>query len=55
MQEWFYVKNYLVEREDIKGIIQRLYGFTSALEDHPLPLGTTYKRAKLLITQYVLT
>jgi hypothetical protein len=54
-QEWFYVKNYLVEREDIKGIIQRLYGFTSALGDHPLPLGTTYKRAKLLITQYVLT
>jgi hypothetical protein len=24
MQEWFYVKNDLVEREDIKGIIQRL-------------------------------
>jgi hypothetical protein len=23
MQEWFYVKNDLVEREDIKGIIQR--------------------------------
>jgi hypothetical protein len=23
MQEWFYVKNNLVEREDIKGIIQR--------------------------------
>jgi hypothetical protein len=23
MEEWFYVKNNLVEREDIKGIIQR--------------------------------
>jgi hypothetical protein len=23
MEEWFYVKNDLVEREDIKGIIQR--------------------------------
>jgi hypothetical protein len=23
MQEWFYVKNNLVEREDIKGILQR--------------------------------
>jgi hypothetical protein len=23
MEEWFYVKNKLVEREDIKGIIQR--------------------------------
>jgi hypothetical protein len=23
MQEWFYVKNDMVEREDIKGIIQR--------------------------------
>jgi hypothetical protein len=24
MEEWFYVKNNLVERKDIKGIIQRL-------------------------------
>jgi hypothetical protein len=24
MEEWFYVKNNLIEREDIKGIIQRL-------------------------------
>jgi hypothetical protein len=23
MEEWFYVKNNLVEREDIRGIIQR--------------------------------
>jgi hypothetical protein len=23
MEEWFYVKNNLIEREDIKGIIQR--------------------------------
>jgi hypothetical protein len=23
MEEWFYIKNILVEKEDIKGIIQR--------------------------------
>jgi hypothetical protein len=32
------------------GLSNVLYGLTSALEDHPLPLGMTYKRAKLLIT-----
>jgi hypothetical protein len=37
MEEWFYMKNNLVGREDIKGIIQR-FGLASASEDQPLLL-----------------
>jgi hypothetical protein len=32
-----------------RGLSNAQYGLTSALGDHPLPLGTTNKRAKLLI------
>jgi hypothetical protein len=32
MRQWFYVKNDLVEREDVKDIIQRPYNHTSASE-----------------------
>jgi hypothetical protein len=46
MQEWFYVKNDLAEREDIKGIIQRY---------HSLPLAMIYKHARWPSIQYVLT
>ena len=55
MQEWFYVKNDLIKREDIKGLSNVPYGLTSALEDHPLPLETTCKYAKMLLTRYAPT
>jgi hypothetical protein len=43
MQEWFYVKNDLVEREDTKGLFNVVYDLASALGGHPLPLGMIYK------------
>jgi hypothetical protein len=39
MQEWFYVKNDLVEREDIKGIIQRLIWSRFGIRRSSLALG----------------
>ena len=56
MQEWFYVKNDLVERERIlRGLFNVLYGLASTLGGHPLPLGMIYKHARLLLIQYLLT
>jgi hypothetical protein len=52
MEEWFYVKNNLVEREDIKGIIQCLFGLASASKGRLLRLGTISKHAKRLSTMY---
>jgi hypothetical protein len=52
MQEWFYVKNDLVEREDIKGIIQRPICLTSALGDRLSYLRMIFRRAKLLIARF---
>jgi hypothetical protein len=40
MEEWFYVKNNLIEREDIKGIIQRPIWSRSASGGQPPLLGT---------------
>jgi hypothetical protein len=46
MEEWFYVKNNLIEREDIKGIIQRLNWSRFGLR-RPLPrLGMIPKHAR---------
>jgi hypothetical protein len=39
MQEWFYVKNDLVEREDIKGIIQRPIWYHFSIRRPSLALG----------------
>jgi hypothetical protein len=39
MQEWFYVKNDLVEREDIKGIIQRPIWSHFSIRKPSLALG----------------
>jgi hypothetical protein len=39
MQEWFYVKNDLVEREDIKGIIQRSIWSRFSIRRLSLALG----------------
>jgi hypothetical protein len=47
MQEWFYVKNDLSEREDIRGLFNVLYGLTSALEGHPLLLEMIYKQLSI--------
>jgi hypothetical protein len=54
MQEWFYVKNDLVEREDIKGIIHRPIWSHFGIRRPSLALGNAYKRVKMLITQYAL-
>jgi hypothetical protein len=55
MQVWFYVKNNMSEREDIKGLFNVLYGLALALGGHPLPLGMIYKHARWLSIQYALT
>jgi hypothetical protein len=39
MQEWFYVKNNLTEREDIKGIIQHPIWSCFGIRRPPLALG----------------
>jgi hypothetical protein len=49
------VKNDLVEREDITGIIQRPIWPHFGIRRPFIALGMTYKHAKLLLTQYVLT
>jgi hypothetical protein len=51
MKEWFYVKNDLSQREDVKGIIQRPICLALALEGHPLHLGMMCKLARLLSTK----
>jgi hypothetical protein len=53
MEEWFYVKNNLIEREDIKGIIQRPFGLALASEGWLLRLGMILKHAKRLSTMFV--
>jgi hypothetical protein len=55
MLEWFYVKMIWLKGKTSRALSNVLYGLTSALGDHPLPLGMTYKRAKLLLTQYAPT
>jgi hypothetical protein len=40
MEEWFYVKNNLIEREDIKGIIQRPIWARFGIKGQPPLLGT---------------
>jgi hypothetical protein len=54
MQEWFYVKNDLVEREDIKGIIQRPIWSRFGIRRPPLPLEMIFKHARQPLTLYVL-
>jgi hypothetical protein len=39
MEEWFYVKNNLVKREDIKGLFNAPFGLASALGGQPPLLG----------------
>ena len=54
MEEWFYVKNNLVEREDIKGIIQPPIGLASSSEGQPLLLEMKSKHARRLLIVYAL-
>jgi hypothetical protein len=54
MEEWFYVKNNLVEREDIKGSFNALFGLASASEGQPPLLGMKSKHARRLLTVYAL-
>jgi hypothetical protein len=56
MQEWFYMKTDLVARGKIlRGLSNTLSGPALALGGHPLPLGMTYKHARLPLIQYALT
>jgi hypothetical protein len=48
MEEWFYVKNNLIEREDIKGITQRPSGLASASKDRLLRSRMIPKHARTL-------
>jgi hypothetical protein len=50
MEEWFYVKNNLIEREDIKGSSNALFGLALVLEGHPLLLEMKLKHARGLLT-----
>jgi hypothetical protein len=54
IQEWFYVKNNLVEREDIKGSFNALSGLASALGGQPLPLEMIFKHVRWPLTLYAL-
>jgi hypothetical protein len=54
MEQWFYVKNNLVEREDIKGSFNALFGLASASEGQPPLLGMKSKHARRLLTVYAL-
>jgi hypothetical protein len=51
IQEWFYVKNNLIRREDIKGIIQRPIWSRFG---QPLPLEMIFKHARWPLTPYAL-
>jgi hypothetical protein len=55
MEEWFYVKNDLIEREDIKEIIQRPSCLTSAFKGRGWRLKVMPKRVKRLSTMSVLS
>jgi hypothetical protein len=46
MEEWFYVKNDLKAREDIKEIIQRPSGLVSASEDRRWKLIAMSRHAR---------
>jgi hypothetical protein len=52
MEEWFYVKNNLVEREDIKGIIQRPIWSRFGIRRQPLLLEKISKHARRLSIVY---
>ena len=54
MQEWFYVKNDLVEREDIKGIIQCPIWSRFGIRRPSIALGNDIQASRLLLIQYVL-
>jgi hypothetical protein len=45
MQEWFYVKVDLSQREDINGLFSALYGLSSALGGRPLHMEMMCKHA----------
>jgi hypothetical protein len=45
MKQWFYMKNDLNHRENVRGIIQRPYGHVSALGGHQSLLGIKCKHA----------
>jgi hypothetical protein len=55
MKQWFYVKNDLNHREDVKGIIQRSISSHFDIRSHPTHLEMSCKHAKLLSTQCVPT
>jgi hypothetical protein len=50
MQEWFYVKNDMVEREDIKGIIQRPIWSRFGIRRPSLALGNDVETCQAVIT-----
>jgi hypothetical protein len=52
MEEWFYVKNDLIKREDIKEIISAPSGLASAFEDRRSLLKVTSKHARRPLTMF---
>jgi hypothetical protein len=55
MEEWFYVKNNLIEREDIKEIIQCRSGLALAFEGRGWRLKMMTKHVKRPSTMSVLS
>jgi hypothetical protein len=56
MQEWFYVKNDLVERKDIKGIIQRPIWSRFCIRRPSLALGNdveAYQAVYNIVCTYI--
>jgi hypothetical protein len=54
MQEWFYVKNNLVEREDIKGIIQHPIWSRFGIRRPATALGNDIQACRWPSTPYAL-
>jgi hypothetical protein len=52
MEEWFYVKNNLIEREDIKGLSNAPSGLTSASKGRLLRMGMILKHVRRLSTMF---
>jgi hypothetical protein len=55
MQEWFYVKVDLSEREDIKGVIQRPIWFCFGIRRPVIALGNDVQACQTDLIQCVLT
>jgi hypothetical protein len=55
MKEWFYMKNDLNHREDVRGVIQRPIWSRFGIRMPSIALGMKCRHAKLLSTPYAPT